>query len=59
MARLTYTHAQKKQHFARSSALPESDNAAMVFMVFQGIEMKEERKKGGENAQSQLQKSQC
>lgn len=56
MARHMHTHAQKKQQFARSSVLPESDNAAMVFIVFQGIEMKEERKKRREkNTQSQLQ----
>lgn len=42
----TYTRTKKGQLFARSPVLPESDNAAVVFIVFQGIEMKEERKKG-------------
>lgn len=42
MARHTRT---EKQHFARGPVL--LDNAAVVFIVFQGIEMKEERTKRG------------
>lgn len=55
MARHIHTH-KKGQLFARSPVLPESDNAAVVFIVFQGIEMKEERKKGeGRKKNTQLE----